>query len=92
MHLRVEQGFDYSHLQQQSVETREVAMVDSTFFLFSKVLLHFQRITPKSVQHLLQSKLHFEGLGRIVLVPRGFMFCFSTEALFRSFERIENAG
>lgn len=81
MHLKVEQGFDYSHLKQQCVETREAAMVDSTS-LFSKVLLHFQRITPRSVQHLLQSRLHFEGLGRIVLVPRGFMFCFSTEALF----------
>lgn len=71
---------DLSCLQKQSVEAGKAAMVGVIFSLCSKMVLHFQQISPRSVRPLLPCKLHMEGSGRISLVPRGFMFSFFTEA------------
>lgn len=78
--LKLKGKLCHSCFQQQSVETEGVAMVNATFYLFSKILLYFQRISPRSVQHFPQCKLDFEGLEKISLVPRQLLFCFSTGA------------
>lgn len=64
-------------------------MVDATFSLFSKLVLHFQRISPRSMQHLLQCKLHFQGLGRFHLCPEDFCFVSLQRHDFQALKEVE---